>query len=496
MSQLPGLTAAQSLLEQLWTRVGLPAQALDSVTLSGPELSMPSSFNVTALAQATIAVCALAASHIDRIRSTSTSVDNDTPWRQLKVDSRDASAEFRVERLATIGGRQGQVWDKLAGTYRARAKGWLRPHVNWAHHRLALLDMLGLPQDTMKIQLAKRFLECDAFEISERALSKGLLLTALRSFDEDNSNHGLMSKKDSASRGPIRIDKLDNQLPKPFPPLVEKCKPLEGIRVLDMTRVIAGPTAGRTLAVTAEHLPALPELDFETSRGKRTIQLDLRPENRTDRVKFEQLVQTADVILQAYRPGALEGLGYGEQQLRQINPDIVYASLNAWGHEGLWKHRRGFDSLVQFASGINEAEGQAWKQVEANADNEFEPKALPCQALDHAAGYLLAFGVQTALARRAEQGGSYKVTTSLLDVAYLLRSLGRVEPTQRAFNVEVETLQDLSKRAQTMQFEHGFDHKAIETVRHAAKVDGLDLNVPFVATSYHDAEAVWLTRAD
>lgn len=141
--------------------------------------------------------------------------------------------------------------------------------------------------------------------------------------------------------------------------------------------------------VTASHLPSLPPLDADTSRGKLTTQLDLRPANLHHRAKFESLVRNADVLLQSYRPGALASLGYNLDALLKLNPDLVYATLSAYSEQGPWKDRKGFDSLVQFACGINEAEGRAWAEFSGESD-VFEPRALPCQALDHGAGYLLA----------------------------------------------------------------------------------------------------------
>jgi crotonobetainyl-CoA:carnitine CoA-transferase CaiB-like acyl-CoA transferase len=142
--------------------------------------------------------------------------------------------------------------------------------------------------------------------------------------------------------------------------------------------------------VTAPHLPTLPGLDADTSRGKRTTQLDLRRTCPTDRAIFTSLLREADVLLQAYRPGALASLGFSIPELLEINPDLVYATLSAYGEEGEWSARKGFDSLVQFAVGINEAEGRAYGEFAGKGEVEFEPRPMPCQALDHGSGYLLA----------------------------------------------------------------------------------------------------------
>lgn len=153
--------------------------------------------------------------------------------------------------------------------------------------------------------------------------------------------------------------------------------------------------------MTAPDLPTLPGLDFATSLGKRTIQLDLRPSPSSpstltpDLATFHALVRSADVVLQAYRPGALASLGLSLPTLLSLNPDLVYGNLSAWSEGGPWEGRKGFDSLVQFGTGIGEAEGRSWREWRRENGVEVEredvpAKALPCQALDHASGYLLA----------------------------------------------------------------------------------------------------------
>lgn len=142
----------------------------------------------------------------------------------------------------------------------------------------------------------------------------------------------------------------------------------------------------------------------------------------------------ADVFLQAYRPGALAARGFGPEELARIRPGIVYVSVSAYGHEGPWSQRRGFDSLVQSASGIASTERQAagWT----------EPKHLPCQALDHATGYLAAFGAMVALARRATEGGSWHVRLSLAQTGRWLQSFGQIADGWKAPDVSIDDVRD------------------------------------------------------
>ncbi|KAF8650343.1 hypothetical protein AX16_005284 [Volvariella volvacea WC 439] len=270
-----------------------------------------------------------------------------------------------------------------------------------------------------------------SIDFETEAASYGMCANALRSFNEwDNHPHA----KAMASVPPIRLIRIGDA-PKRTD-TDTKSRPLDGIRILDLSRVLAGPIASRTLAahgadvllVTSPNLPSLPLLDAETSLGKRTTQLDLTSVH--DRKKLEDLIRDADVFLQAYRPGGLQSKGFGPEELAKIRPGIVSANLTAWGWDGPWKDRRGFDSLVQTATGLNVAEGEAYAHYQQLHGNSSDPKPrpLPMQALDHAAGYLLASGVNAALCKTIIEGGSWEVQVSLLGVGNWIRSLGRLDP--------------------------------------------------------------------
>jgi crotonobetainyl-CoA:carnitine CoA-transferase CaiB-like acyl-CoA transferase len=177
--------------------------------------------------------------------------------------------------------------------------------------------------------------------------------------------------------------------------------------VLDLSRVIAGPVAGRTLAahgadvllISGPDLPAIPWLTIDTGRGKLTSFVELKGE--LGRGVLRDLLAQADIFSQGYRPRAIATLGFSPEEAARINPGIISVTLSAYGHAGPWAERRGFDSLVQTAVGFNHAEGQA-----AGVDG---PKELPAQMLDHATGYFMAFGAMMAKARQAREGGSWHV---------------------------------------------------------------------------------------
>jgi crotonobetainyl-CoA:carnitine CoA-transferase CaiB-like acyl-CoA transferase len=201
-------------------------------------------------------------------------------------------------------------------------------------------------------------------------------------------------------------------------------RPLDNVHVLEMTRVLAGPICGRTLAahgadvlrVISPNLPTIEEADIDTGRGKRSAHVDLATNHGMS--DFQALLAGADIFLQSYRPGAVAGRGFGPSDAAAIRPGIVCISLSAYGQAGPWAQRRGFDSLVQTATGLNYAEAEA-KGIAGL-------QALPCQAIDHASGYLMALGAIAALLRRIDEGGSWHVRVSLARTGQWLRQMGRV----------------------------------------------------------------------
>lgn len=215
----------------------------------------------------------------------------------------------------------------------------------------------------------------------------------------------------------FEIRRIDASPPEPLP---RASAPLDGVRVLDLTRVIAGPVAGRKLAqhgadvlrIVPPHLTDLGGHEADTGAGKLTALLDLRDRANVERLRA--LAREADVVSQGYRPGTLAARGFGPEALAAERPGIIFVTLSAWSHEGLWRNRRGFDSLVQSTSGIVDTSGE-------------KPRPLPAQVLDHVTGYLMAFGAMVALARRAREGGSYLVRVSLAQTEEWLHRLGQLE---------------------------------------------------------------------
>jgi len=401
---------ANANLSRIWSLGGLPPQALDWVDLSGADPVLPSSFAVGTAAQTSIAAAALAACELGHARG--------QPRQRVGVDMLHAALE--CEGWFSVNGQVLDPWDAFSGLY-ACADGWVRVHANFAHHRDGALALLGLTSATAQREDAQRALRhWKALDFEQAAAERGLVVAAVRSFAEWDAHPHAQAV---AAQPLLTLERIGDAPPLALPELRADQLPLTGLRVLDLTRIVAGPVAGRSLAalgadvllVNSPHLPNI-GLIAETSRGKLSCHLDLHEQD--DKRAMDALVSNADVFVQGYRPGGLEALGYGPQALAARRPGIVVVSLSAYGEKGPWAQRRGFDSLVQTATGFNLAEAEA-----AGAE---KPQALPMQILDHASGYLMAFATAAAKVRQLQEGGSWHVRVSLAQTAHWLRGLGRV----------------------------------------------------------------------
>lgn len=436
--------SAHQHLSTLWTDAQLPADALGDAHLTGTDPVLPSSFAVGTAAQVTVAASALAAA---------------TLWRQrggrrqtVSLDMRHAAIEFLSEHFASVEGTAPEdPWDRIAGTYQCGDGRWVRLHTNFPHHRAGMLRILACEYDRQAVATALR--SWTGYGLEDAAAENGLCATAMRSFAEwDAHPHG----QAVVTQPVVKITRIGDAPPRGLRPAD---RPLSGVRVLDLTRVIAGPVCGRTLAahgadvmnVASPNIPNLPRLVIDTGRGKLSTHLELREKADNDRLK--ELLAEADIFVQGYRPGGLADLGFSPQDAARIRPGIVYVSLSAYGHVGPWSGRRGFDSITQTASGINHAEAEAAGQT--------APKPLPCQALDHGSGYLLAFGALAALMRRMQEGGSWHVQVSLARTGRWIRDLGRVNDGLAIPGPTAESVADLMEVGDS-----GWGR--LRTVRHAA----------------------------
>jgi crotonobetainyl-CoA:carnitine CoA-transferase CaiB-like acyl-CoA transferase len=468
--QEPALpTTACTALSHVWQLGGLAPRALEQVELTGADPILPSSFAVGTAAQASIAASTLAAAEVWRLRGGAP--------QAVRVDMRHAAVEFRSERHLRINGElPADPWDKIAGLYRC-ADGWVRLHTNFPHHRDGVLDILGCAYERAAVAAALSNWQAEEFE--RVASERRMVVAALRDFaswDAHPQGQAL------AGLPPITLERIGDA---PAEPLTYAERPLGGIRVLDLTRVIAGPVCGRTLAahgadvlaVSSPDLPNIESLVMDNGRGKRSCQLDLTGAEGC--AALAALARDGDVFVQGYRPGGLADKGFGPEALAQLRPGIIYVSLSAYGHVGPWSGKRGFDSLVQTATGFNLAECQA--------AGESTPRVLPMQVLDHASGYLLAYGAMAALARRHTEGGSWHVRVSLAQTANWLRSLGRLE---NGFSCPELAHADIADLLETT--DSGFG--TMTSVRHAGLLTATPAHwaLPSMPLGSHAAQ--WLAR--
>lgn len=440
-------TPAMQAVHTLWTGAQLAPAALARLELPGSEPALPSSFAIGTALQASLGAAAMAAAEFGVLAG--------GPTQSVSVDVADAVCEGSCRFL--LDGNKPRVWDPLSGLYRCGAgvPRHVRIHANFAHHRDGVLRLLGLPPgpETPREAVESALTRWEAFELEAAADALGLVVAAVRTPREWQARPQWAAV---ATLPTVAIDRIGDAPPQPPVRGDARVAPLDGLRVLDLTRILAGPLAGRTLAAYGADVllvngPHLPNIDaiVDLSRGKRSALVDLRDPAGVECLRT--LVRGADVVLHGYRPGALAERGFAPDDLARLRPGIVSVSLSAYGHRGPWAGKRGFDSLVQSATGINIAEAEAF--------GDPMPRPLPLQALDISAGFLLAFGALAALHRQRREGGSWQVRVSLAGAGRWLEGLGRVEGGPASAWPDVGAAMEAS--------ESGFG--TLLAVRHAAR---------------------------
>jgi hypothetical protein len=413
MTQTGQTLELSDIAARIWGGLGGPGDPLDGLTATGPRTVLPSQFDVTGLATGSVAAATLAAAEFLAVR-------NDLEPLPVTVDSRQACAAFAAEALFTpVGWERPDIWDPIAGNYRAR-DGWIRLHTNYPYHRAAVERLLGAA-DRESVRAAVS--EWEAEELETAVVEAGGCAAVMRTREDwlaapagaatEHAPLAAVADRPLADGVAVPAGAAGTGGPLPY----------SGVRVLDLTRVIAGPVGTRFLAaygadvlrIDPPGFAEVPALLPETTAGKRTAALDLRA--AAGRASFESLVGSADVLVSGLRADALARLGYDDAALAALNPALIVASLDAYGWDGPWRDRRGFDSLVQMSSGIAAAG--------AAATGSDHPVPLPVQALDHACGYLTAAAVGRALTRRCAESTVSRIRLSLIGTANLLWSLPR-----------------------------------------------------------------------
>jgi len=379
----------------MWQGLRNPQIPAPDLKITGRQ-ALISAYPVSELATTSIALAAQAVASL---------IDSPHP---LQINCTQASRWFQ-HILRPVNRKAAALWDPFAGDY-ACAEGWIRLHTNAPHHRQAMERVLGQHSDHQA--LAATVANWNGAELEDAVVNAGGCAAMMRNQQEWQQH----PQGNSVHREALIEQSLQPCGPAPHWPL-PPARPLHGIRVLDLTRIIAGPVATRFLAGLGAEVLRVdpphwhePSLEEEITLGKRCARLDLH--SRQGRHQFEQLLSQCDVLVHGYRADALTRLGYDQEILQKRRPGLVDVSLNAWGWTGPWRNRRGFDSLVQMACGIAEF-GRQWQKDDA-------PVPLPLQALDHATGYLMAAAVLEGLRQRLLHNTGFTARLSLARTACLL----------------------------------------------------------------------------
>lgn len=387
---------AASLWQQMWQGLRSTGEPLPSLHFHD-FAAFPSAFAVSELAATSIGLATQAAAHlIASPGPVSLNVRLASRWFQQSFQPRNRAAPA--------------LWDTFAGDY-ASADGWIRLHTNAPHHRAAMERVLGQHAD--RAALSHTVARWNKAELEQAIIDAGGC-AAMMCSEAEWQQH---PQGRTVSQTPLIAARACPEGPQPdwrFP----RARPLLGVKVLDLTRIIAGPVATRFLASLGATVLRLdppgwqePTLEEEVTSGKRCARLDLK--SAPGREAFQQLLKKTDVLVHGLRADALEKLGFDAETRQAIAPGLVDVSLNAWGWDGPWRNRRGFDSLVQMGCGIAH-QGMLWQGAET-------PTPLPVQALDHATGYLMAAAVLEGLRQRRQQHTGWHAQLSLARTALLLQ---------------------------------------------------------------------------
>ncbi len=463
------LCVSVPLVDDVLAGLGIADAGLLELTGDPYPAVLSSPLAVAECAVASVAACLLAAADLSLARS------GRRP--EIALDTGHVAAAMRSEAwLRDPAGRGMSGFAPLSRLW-STTDGWVRTHANYPWHRAALLASLavtGACDADVEARLGDAIAERAALDVESAVYEGGGLAVAARSVDEWR---GSEAGNSVAASSLVTTEPLS--MGAGLPPMADPGElPASGLKVLDLTRVIAGPVGTRMLgALGADVLrvddPTRPELPLHAIDGvigKASASLDATT-NR-DQGVLAALLDEADVVVTGYRPGALRHFGLEPDQVAERHPGKIVVTLSAWGTSGPWGARRGFDSLVQIASGIG------W----STSRNDNRPGALPCQLLDHATGYLVAAGALAALAARARTGQASQVSLSLARTAQWLLDQGARSEGGGATPEEAE----LQVSAYRTSLGNGWS-----SISPPGEIDGAALHWPHLPPRYAHAEPVW-----
>jgi crotonobetainyl-CoA:carnitine CoA-transferase CaiB-like acyl-CoA transferase len=456
-------------LDELLGCCDLPNTAAE---VRGDDPVFPTPYRVARAATAVVGAIGVAAAELARLRGNGE--------QSIGVRARAAAASLRTYRYFRLDGAPFRTsGEKTTGFFPVRNGRWIYLHCNFAPIRERTMRVLGTPEEPESVRRATATWDGEVLE--EAVAAAGGCAAFLRSPEEWEMHAQRAALADIPV---VAFERLGDAPARTFLPAA---RPLSGVRVLDITRVIAGPFAGRTLAehgadvlkISRPDLPDSGMFDIDTGNGKRSAYIDVR--DRKQASLLRRLIAECDVVSQSYRPGAIEAHGFGPAAVAALRPGIVYVTLSAWGHRGPWCERRGYDSVVQTANGMA-----------ARSSPPGKPGFMPVSAMDYLGGYLMALGAMSALLRQAREGGSWLVRVSLAGTGEWLDRLGHVP--QEAWRAAGPDLSD-AEIAELVQF----TQTPFGQLRHLRPVLDLSATPPYWSTPPQElgsSPAEWLPRSE
>jgi crotonobetainyl-CoA:carnitine CoA-transferase CaiB-like acyl-CoA transferase len=378
------------------------------LTVIGDDPVLPTPLHLGEGAATAIALVGQEAARIWRLRGGTD--------QSLTIDVRHAAASLRSYVHLTVDGASPALERRLSvvtGIFGCAGGRFIHLHGSF-DHTPGILRTLGLDASADAASVAAATRAWDAFELEDALAAQGLCAAACRTQEEWSAHP---QGKLLATKPVVEITRIGDAPPRPFS---DGSRPLSGVRVLDLTRVLAGPTCARTLAehgadvlhIASPHLPTIQLFEMDTGHGKRQAYLDLNVD--ADSGTLRALARTADVFSQGFQHRSLERRGFGPAQLAALNPGIIYVSENAFGHDGPWQERPGWEQLAQATTGVTVTQvGGA------------RPALAPAAMNDYTTGYFAALGAMIALRRRASEGGSWLVRVSLTRTSMWYQDLGQ-----------------------------------------------------------------------
>jgi len=398
---------------------GLQRPPAAAVTITGTDPVFSTRFKIAETCAAVLGGVGLAVSDIWQLKTGRA--------QDVTIDARHAAAGLRssvyLQRpnpdgaFKAVINKHHEAMIAITQPWRTKDGRWVLTHFGLPNLQARMLKLLDCEPDPGSV--ARAVAKWDALDL-EAAIDEARLCGGMVRSNAEWLQHP--HARALAAKPIVEIIKLGDSDPEPLP---QGGRPLTGIRALDLTRILAGPMAARTLAehgadvlmVTAERLPQIPEHVLDTSHGKRSCFLDLSAAE--DAARLRTLIASADVFSQGYRPGSISKLGFGPEEVATLRPGIIYASIDCYGADGPLSHRGGWEQVAQTMTGLC-YEGRTMTRPDG-------PALLPAAACDYTTGYLAAYGILLALAIRARDGGSYHVRASLCRSGMFIYQQGKVE---------------------------------------------------------------------